>query len=60
MTKKDFEDLAMILDDNDVWNYLPNVVATLIGFCYARNPNFNERKFVEACGIDYDEYKMRY
>jgi hypothetical protein len=62
MTKRDFKDLAKIVQDSlgPFVEWRSDIIKDLVQFCQIRNPAFNEQLFIEACGMDYDEYVERY
>ena len=56
LTKKDFEALAHIIHKYGVGYWDMSMIKDLCDFCRERNSLFNEQKFVEACGLEYDKY----
>lgn len=56
LTRKDFEDLAEIVETLDQGNHLNgswgryNLADALSTFCAARNPRFDRERFMRLCG----------
>lgn len=62
-TKRHYEVVAkttrrFLLSDDPIQPV--GLVNLLVGIFEEDNPNFDDRQFVEACGMDWDEYCMEY